>query len=505
MPDELHSPRLPASLTLVLALAASGCAVDADYTLTLVPRTLPSQDVFAGEVEVKALLRGVDNAVEIPAKDAENLRPLDGDHVGIVVETVGGAYETFNRFRMTAYGEIGPISLSAGGREDTFEVFVSSFGVVGEMDTFPEAHHLAAAAMFPRGGVVVAGGGDIDSGATDDGVYWMRHPDTADWRLERVASLPGPRAGASADIVEIDGIHRVLIAGGRSAVDDVSTNRPQAMLFDPLEARLGWQGELAVRRSEHASVVLDNGKVLLVGGWTDDGSAAGQATFEIFDPATKTLTPGATALDMPSVGLSAASLGPDGALVCGGGALSGSTFTPSATCNRITLTGQVLEAASMLGPRMGHALLRLADDSVLLTGGVDQTVTQGTPAQGITTASLYIPREDEWQQIGPMELRRVGHKLVPTGDGRYLAVGGSELADFDLGFETPRDCTELFDPATFQWTVLTPCDPTGRGAAQAVASRPDQGAFVLTGYDPAASSGRTYGWIGFGPPIPAAE
>lgn len=492
------------SLAALAGLALAGCQVESDYTLHLNPRTLPSQDVFTPAVEAKVLLRGVDGAAEIVAAD-EGIRPLDGDFVGIVVETSGGAPDVFNRFRMTAYGEAGPVELSTGEVETSLDVFVTSFGVVGEMESFPEVHHLAGAAMLPRGGVILAGGGDLDSGDADDGVYWMRQPDTSDWRFERVADLPGPRVGASVDHVEIDGVSRVLIAGGRTSATDRATARTETVLFDTLEERIGWRGELAVARSEHASMVLENGKVLLVGGWTDGGEAPANATFEIFDPTTRTMSSGSGPLDVPSVGLAVASLGPDGALVCGGGTLSTDRFSPSAKCNRISLTGQISEAADMLGPRMGHALLRLDDDSVLLTGGIDVNMNRGDLTQAITTASLYIPRTDEWRQIGPMELRRVGHTLVSVGDGRYLAIGGAELGDMDGGSSTPRDCTELFDPSTFQWEVLTPCAPAGRGAGVTVASRTDHGAFVLTGYDPAGTSGQTYGWVGFGPPVTLAE
>lgn len=490
----------------LLAVALGGCGIASDYTLTLNPRTLPGQDPFGTDVTVKVLLYGEDGASEVvPLDDAEGVRPLDGDRVGVVVELLGGPATEFNRFSMAAYGEVGPISLGSGEVNAAYDVFVPMFGVVGDMDAFADSHHLAAAAMLPKGGVILAGGGDLDSGATDDGIYWMRHPDTEPWRLDPIATMQGPRAGATASLVEVDGISRVLIAGGRASIDDITSNRRQAILFDPAYERVGWRGDMSVRRSGHAAVTLESGKVLLIGGWVDDGLAPDQATFDIFDPATRTMTAGPSPLNVPSVGLAVASIGSDGALVCGGGTLSGDTLTPSRLCDRISLTGQVSAAAPMLGDRMGHALVQMEDGSVLLTGGIDSATDVGDQGQSISTASLYIPREDSWDQIGPMELRRVGHTLVSTGDGRYIAIGGAETGDGASAYGAAVDCTELFDPSNFRWTVQQPCNPTGRGAAGAVASHAEHGAFALTGYDPSATSGRAYGWLGFGPALLASE
>ena len=229
------------------------------------------------------------------------------------------------------------------------------FGLIGTMDTFGTPHAMAAATMLPEGGVVVAGGGALDGSTADDGVYRLEFPDTSALRLDRVTDLPGPRAGAAATTVTIDGINRVLISGGRTVASDRGTNAALAMIFDPISNTIGWREPMSVARSEHVAVHLENGRVLLAGGWIGGGDAPDRATFEFFDSNSRSLLAGGS-LDVPSVGLAAASLGPDGVLVCGGGVLNGTVLEPSAACNRVSLTGQVTQAADMPGPRMGHAL-----------------------------------------------------------------------------------------------------------------------------------------------------
>ena len=194
-----------------------------------------------------------------------------------------------------------------------------------------------------------------------------------------------------------------------------------------------------------------------------------------------------------------------GVLVCGGGVLNGTVLEPSAACNRVSLTGQVTQAADMPGPRMGHAMLTLSDGTVLLTGGIDSSTSEGETKLGISTASVYVPREDDWEQIGPMQLRRIGHKLVDSGDGRVFAIGGADSGDLRNTLGTARDCGELFDPGSFQWTSFAECGTTGEGYGLAVASRPEHGALVVTGLGEGSTDNGTYGWLGFGPPLLPAE
>ena len=103
------------------------------------------------------------------------------------------------------------------------------------------------------------------------------------------------------------------------------------------------------------------------------------------------------------------------------------------------------------------------------------------------------------------QLRRIGHKLVDSGDGRVFAIGGADSGDLRNTIGTARDCGELFDPGSFQWTSFAECGTTGEGYGLAVASRPDHGALVVTGLGEGSTDNGTYGWLGFGPPLLPAE
>ncbi len=83
----------------------------------------------------------------------------------------------------------------------------------------------------------------------------------------------------------------------------------------------------------------------------------------------------------------------------------------------------------------------LVDGKVLVCGGYDEDST--------AFAMVYDPDEDRWQQIDSMAFARAGHRAARLADGRVLIVGGSQ--DWD---GAPVDAAELWDPETQAWTTI---------------------------------------------------
>ena len=117
----MHSPISLRQLlpTLLLPLALSGCAVDSDFVLDLVPRTLDSQDIFAAGGDVKVIIHDGEAVIDVFGPDTKGVRPLSGEYVGLLVEDAGGPQDSFERFRMQAYGQVGPLTLSTGEQQVT--------------------------------------------------------------------------------------------------------------------------------------------------------------------------------------------------------------------------------------------------------------------------------------------------------------------------------------------------------------------------------------------------
>lgn len=203
----------------------------------------------------------------------------------------------------------------------------------------------------------------------------------------------------------------------------------------------GWSrtAPIEINRSEAAGAVLDDGSVVLAGGFAGQGGAAASSASR-YDPATLTWAPVASmhAGRYAAVGLALA----DGrALVAGGG--DGTTPTATAeiydrAANSWTLT------APMQAPRRLAAAVRLADGRVLVAGGEGPNgVAEG--------AEVYDPATDAWTLTGPVDALRESPVLVTLADGRVLMAGGYRLDGYGL----PTDylsSAEIYDPATDAWT-----------------------------------------------------
>ena len=83
-----------------------------------------------------------------------------------------------------------------------------------------------------------------------------------------------------------------------------------AELFDPATNSFSEAGALTTERSQHAAVLLEDGRVLIAGGYNRDGAPA---TTELFDPAGGAFVRGAETIDR--IGSTTAALLPDGTVL----------------------------------------------------------------------------------------------------------------------------------------------------------------------------------------------
>jgi hypothetical protein len=178
---------------------------------------------------------------------------------------------------------------------------------------------------------------------------------------------------------------------------------------------------MAVARGLHTATVLQDGRVLVVGGVT---AQAGNPTYvvesEIYDPTAGTFT----LVSSPGLGGSA------------GGYM---TVTSGST--------------SIVTARFGHAACLLADGRVLVAGGYGEETldASGNPVQAdMATAFTFDPATNSFTQVGSLGTARRSLRLLASGNGA-LAVGGFN-ATLDNGQGGTTATTELFDPVTNAFT-----------------------------------------------------
>ncbi len=224
---------------------------------------------------------------------------------------------------------------------------------------------------------------------------------------------------------------RILVAGG---FDPKGVEQSSVEIFDPATRTFSPGPPMLVPRAVHTASLL-SGKVLVVGG---SKRATGLASSEIFDPATgkwaagPTLTEGRyehAMVDVP----------PISAMVIGG-------FT-STGCLRSTellrLDGTEKKLGDMSVGRCFPGALMLGDGRVLVAGGSDDT--------GLTLhSSAEIYALSAWSTASPMAVRRGEPASALLSDGRAIFAG--------------EESAEAFEPGADVWTSLTTGFRFGRGA-----------------------------------------
>jgi hypothetical protein len=192
---------------------------------------------------------------------------------------------------------------------------------------------------------------------------------------------------------------------------------------------------LANARIAHTATLLDDGRVLVVGGGIGPDLIDGfwvVSQAEVFDPDSSRFVPaGASSHDMHT-----ATLLQSGQVLIAGGESDG--FVPTAAADVYDPeTGVFHSTGAMAAVRESHTATLLADGRVLVAGGAQLV---GIDWVAINGAELYDPRTGTFSPTGGMSEGRYGHTATLLADGRVLVTGGWNRRR--LG------SAEIYDPAT---------------------------------------------------------
>jgi len=271
------------------------------------------------------------------------------------------------------------------------------------------------ATLMPNGQVLLAGGfinsiWDYSGISTSDngaGLY-----DSATGVFSGTGNMTANRGDHTATLLA-DG--KVLIAGGADT-DPTGTGLASAELYDPSTGTFTQTGSMAVGRYLHTATLLQNGKVLIVGGALTSTSVP-DASAEVYDPATGIFTMTgamATAREQHTATLLA-----DGRVLIVGGATFAGGGDPTATAEVYDpSTGSFSVTGSMAEARTFHTATLLPSGKVLVAGGGDEN----------STAEVYDPATGSFSITGGMEIGRSGHTATLLPNGRLLVAGGGIFA-----------------------------------------------------------------------------
>jgi N-acetylneuraminic acid mutarotase len=316
---------------------------------------------------------------------------------------------------LVAYGSNSSAYNNAAGYVglSSIEVYDPSTGtfteIVGDDGAGIYGH---TATLLQNGEVLLAGGfvnsvwdyAGISSSDNGAGLY-----DSATGVFSGTGNMTANRGDHTATLLTNG---KVLIAGGADQ-DPTGTGLASAELYDPSTGTFTQTGSMAVGRFLHTATLLQNGKVLIVGGALTSASDP-VTTAEVYDPSTGIFTmTGAMATARER---HIATLLPDGrVLIVGGTTSTGATATAEVydpSTGSFSVTGSMAEA------RTFHTATLLPSGEVLVAGGGDEN----------STAEVYDPATGSFSITGVMEIGRSGHTATLLPNGSVLVAGGGIFA-----------------------------------------------------------------------------
>jgi hypothetical protein len=219
----------------------------------------------------------------------------------------------------------------------------------------------------------------------------------------------------------------------QAAATPTRSNQPKS------DTQVALTGPMGVGRQIHTATRLDDGRVLIAGGYAYGDGSLGSAT--LYDPVADAFHP--TGALTTARGTSTATLLRDGrVLVVGGGPTAWNHPDPFLKSAELydPATGTFANAGSMATPREGHTATLLADGRVLIAGGNDVN------GHAVESAEVFDPVTDAFTATGSMTTARGYHTATRLGDGRVLIAGGNPGA---WSYTGPMlHAAEIYDPKT---------------------------------------------------------
>lgn len=276
----------------------------------------------------------------------------------------------------------------------------------------------AGAVTLPDGSVLVASGDSVE------------RFDPATRTFSLAGALTTNRgSGLTATLL---GTGRVLIVGGQA----FDASQESAELFDPETGSSAPTGSMSTPRSFHAATQLADGRVLITGGHRFNAVNSALDTAEIYNPTTEEFTLLSETMETTREGHTATLLEDGRVLVVGG--LVDIQLPPT----RAELFDPVAESFTPIGTlvegRASHTASRLPNGQVVVAGGY--VGYAGSPTASV---EIYDPATSTFLPGPTLMVARSGHTATSLSNGTLLIAGGFS----DLPYwGAPVAVAELFDP-----------------------------------------------------------
>jgi len=236
---------------------------------------------------------------------------------------------------------------------------------------------------------------------------------------------------------------RILILGG--------AGRPDGEIYLPRTGQfLNLSNEMSLSKAGHTATLLKDGRVLITGGWRESTLQIPSQSVEIFDPKTLGFSELSTGLSVARAMHTATLLNDGRVLITGGYTDQGSVGTAD-LFDPVRNEVSSLFTSRMSEPRGAHQATLLQNGTVLITGGLDGT-------RSLSSADIFDPLTNLFRPTRLlMNLNRGGHQATLLSNGLVLVTGGHSQIEEDFSGMSCSTCikeAELFDPVTEDFTFL---------------------------------------------------
>ncbi len=210
----------------------------------------------------------------------------------------------------------------------------------------------------------------------------------------------------------------VLVTGGWAFPFPTTTE-----LYDPATGAFSITGSLHTLRYAHTATLLGNGLVLIAGGFGQNGTALSSA--ELFDPGSGAFL-AADSLSTARSNHTATLLNNGKVLIVGGRDLAGNVFATSELYD--PATGTFTSTGSLNAAREWHIATLLNNGKVLVSGG------GGPGSSFVLNAEIYDPTTGTFTVAATTSLAGEGVAAALLNNGNVLLVDGITDAMYDMGF-----------------------------------------------------------------------
>jgi WD40 repeat protein len=336
------------------------------------------------------------------------------------------------------------VTMSCSTTAELYDPATGTFSATASMIT---ATGGGTATLLRDGRVLFAGGADcVDQGPETIPANELYDPATG--TFSAIGPLHAPRSRHTATLLA-DG--RVLVTGGMPVqtgagstsivlaafhTADTGTNMlTSAELYDPATGTFSQTGSMRYFRDRHTATLLQDGRVLVVGGGGE--GYASRTQVELYDPTSGTFS--RTGSLKHGRWLHTATLLQDGrVLIAGGRSPKDSTYASAELYD--PTTGTFSSAGSMQAGRQGHTATLLQDGRVLIAGGY---WSDGQRWDVLSSTALFDPSTGTFSSAGSMGEARMEQIATLLDGGQVLIAGGSSFSATGIG---PTTSAVLYQP-----------------------------------------------------------